>query len=74
MADLMTQLREAIEASGVTRYRIAQDTGIAQSQLSRLMTGEQGLSVPAAERLAEYLGYTVELRPKGRGDLRRKRG
>lgn len=74
MPDLLAQLREAIKASGVTRYRIAKDLGMSESQLSRLMTGEQRLSIPAAERLAEYLGYTIELRPEGRGDLRRKRG
>ena len=59
---------EAIEASGQTRYRISQDTGIAESVLSRFMSGETGLAVETMERLADYLGLEIVLCPKrGRG-------
>jgi transcriptional regulator with XRE-family HTH domain len=66
MGRLLEEIRDAIEASGKTRYRIAQESGIAESVLSRLMSGERGLSIEALERLADYLGLEVTIRPKGR--------
>jgi len=67
---LLDAIRKAIKAGGVTRYRIAKDTGVSQSQLSRLMIGERGLSIEALERLADYLGLRIVLKPK----RRKKRG
>ena len=70
MADLLDSIRGAIEqaeTSGVTRYRIALDTGISQALLSRFMSGERGLSVESIERLAEYLGLEIIVRPKRKG-------
>lgn len=64
MAKLLDTIRRAIETSGKTRYRIAQEAGIAQSQLSRLMSGECGLNVETIERLAAYLGLEIVVRPK----------
>ena len=64
MAVLLDAIREAVESSGKTRYRIAEDTGIAQSVLSRLMSGERGLSIDVLERLADYLGLEIVMRPK----------
>ena len=66
MAHLWDQVRVAILASGQTRYRIAQKTGITQAQLSRLMSGERGLSIEALERLTDYLGLEIIIRPKRR--------
>lgn len=68
MSQLISAMRKAIVASKKSRYRIALDTGIAQSQLSRLMSGEQGLSVETMERLAEYLGLEIVIRPQHRKD------
>ncbi len=64
MGQILDQIREAIEASGKSRYRIWKDTEIAEAQLSRLMSGECGLSIEALEKLAEYLGLEVTLKPK----------
>ena len=66
MGRILDAICEAIEASDKTRYRIAKDTGISQPQLSRLMTGERGLSIDALERLADYLGSEIVMRPKRR--------
>lgn len=70
MARLVETIRRAIRQSERTHYRIAQDSGIARSQLSCLMTGERGLSVDAVERLADYFALEIILRPK----RRRKKG
>ena len=64
MAPIFDDIRNAIKASGTSRYRISQDLGISEGQLSELMAGTKGLSVEALERLVEYLGLEVVIRPK----------
>lgn len=66
MPDLTQAIREAIEASGETRYRISQGSGVSQAHLSRLVRGESGCSIENAERIAAYLGLEIILRPKRR--------
>ena len=66
MGRLLDGIRDAIEASDKTRYRIAQESGIAESVLSRLMSGERGLSIDALETLADYFGLEIVMRPKHR--------
>jgi len=58
------RIREAVEAAEVTRYRIAQETGIEESALSRFLSGERGLSMEAIDTLAEYFGLELVLRRK----------
>lgn len=71
MAQTLDALRAMIEQSGESLYRIAQGADIQASQLSRLMRQERGLSIEAAERVADFLGYEITVRPKrpskGRG-------
>ena len=69
MANLLDRIKAAIDASGQSRYQISKGAGVAQSQLSRLMSGERGLRIEALERLADYLGLEIIIRPK-----RRKKG
>ncbi|GAB5444703.1 MAG: hypothetical protein Fues2KO_50520 [Fuerstiella sp.] len=66
MGAIVEQLRGAIEASEKSRYRIARETGISESQLSRFMTGEKGLSPDAMEKVADCLNLEFILRPKRR--------
>jgi len=66
MERILDQVRRAIKASGTTRYAISKATGIPQSQLARLMTGEKGLSIESLERLANCLGLEIVIRPKRR--------
>lgn len=66
MTRILDAICEAIEASDQTRYRIAKDIGISQAHLSRLMSGERGLSIDTLERLADYLGLEIVIRPKRR--------
>ncbi len=68
---ILEQIREAIRASDKTRYRLSKETGIAQSQLSRLMTGQEGLSYENLEKLADALGLVVIIQPAKR--IARKR-
>ena len=56
---LSDQVRAAIESSGLTRYRISKETGIAQSNLSRFMGGTQAMSSESLDRLAVVLRISI---------------
>lgn len=61
-SNLMTdQLRQAIDDSGLTRYRIAKETGISESALAQFYNGHRGLSMEALNALGEYLQLTIHL-------------
>lgn len=64
MSQLLDEIRAAIEASGITRYRISRDLGIDQGQLSKLMAGQCGVSYERLEQLVDYLGLEIIVRPK----------
>ncbi|MBK9121480.1 MAG: helix-turn-helix transcriptional regulator [Phycisphaerales bacterium] len=57
-------LKELIKTCGIARYRIAQDTGVPESCLSRFVNGISALKIEHAERVANYLGYKIMLRRK----------
>jgi transcriptional regulator with XRE-family HTH domain len=57
------QLIKAMAESGVTRYRIAADSGVSAGQLSRLVHGMQELSATNLEKVAHAIGYSVALVP-----------
>ncbi|MHB1033514.1 MAG: helix-turn-helix domain-containing protein [Pirellulales bacterium] len=63
---LSDQLRRAIQESPKTRYRIWQETGLAESTLSKFMSGKGGLSVEGLDKIADCLGLnlTTEQVPK----------
>lgn len=56
------QLIEAIESSELSRYRISQETGIAQSTLSEFVNGNRWLSLQNIDIVCELLD--LELKPK----------
>ncbi|HTM54860.1 MAG TPA: helix-turn-helix transcriptional regulator [Pirellulales bacterium] len=58
---LSDQIRQAIDESGLTRYRIAKETGIDESALAKFYNGRGGLSMEAVDRLGEYLQLTITL-------------
>lgn len=66
MATVLDALRRAVENSNESRYRIAKGSGINASQLARLVSGERGLRIETAERLADYLGLQLVLKQKRR--------
>jgi transcriptional regulator with XRE-family HTH domain len=56
---LTDALKAAIEQSGVSRYRIAKETGILKTSLSRFIHGETSLRLDKADVLAAYLGLAL---------------
>ena len=63
------QLRQAIDDSGLTRYRIAKETGISESALAQFYNGHRGLSMEALNALGECLQLTIHLgrKPETKG-------
>lgn len=66
---LTDQLRKAIDDSGLTRYRIAKETGISESALAQFYNGHRGLSMKALNALGEFLKLTITLgrKPEKKG-------
>ena len=66
---LTDQLRQAIDDSGLTRYRIAKETGISETALSLFYNGQRGLSMKALNALGECLRLTINLgrKPEKKG-------
>jgi hypothetical protein len=71
------ELRGLIDASGMSRYRIAKQLGIAESTLSRFMSGERGLTMKCLDALAALLDLHVssgkQAADVARVDQKRKR-
>ena len=56
------QIRQAMADSGITRYRIAQDTGLNEAALGKFFHGERGMSLESIDILADYLHLEVVVR------------
>lgn len=58
------QIREAVDASGMSRYRLCTEIKMGQPTMSRFMNGKGGLSTDALDRLADLLNLDVVARPE----------
>lgn len=73
MPSIYDNIRDAIEAGGMSRYRIAKETGIGEPQLCLFMAGKKGLSVEALETLADCLGLEITIRRKRKNPSKKDR-
>ena len=65
------RLREILNMEQVTAYRLCRDLGLDQSQISRYFHGGAHISLKKLEKIADYLGYEVDLvrrQGSGKGD------
>ena len=53
------QLREAIDASGMSRYRICREIRLPESTMSHFMAGDCGLALTTVDRLGKLLGLKI---------------
>ncbi len=56
---LSDQVRQAIDDSGLTRYRIAQESGIDESALAKFYNGQRGFNSDTLDILGEYLRLRI---------------
>jgi len=56
---LANRIRAAMVASGLTRYQLSQQTGVAQAVLSRFAAGKRDLTLSTASRLVPALGLDL---------------
>jgi hypothetical protein len=56
---LSDQIREAVRASGLTRYAICKAIEISQPTMSRFMNSRGGLSMESMDRLGRLLGLRI---------------
>lgn len=64
--DLGDQLRAAFSESGMSRFELANRSGVPYSGVHRFIGGDRDLTLASASRLADVLG--LELRPVGRAN------
>lgn len=55
------QVRQAIDASGLTRYEIAKRAGIDQSALSKFYHGQRGITTETLDKIAKVLGLRITI-------------
>ena len=58
---LSDQVRQAVEASGVSHYAIGKAMQIDKSAFSRFMSGRAGLSLTKLDALADVLGLDITM-------------
>lgn len=56
---LTDEIRQAVDASDLSRYRICKLLDIAESTMSRFMSGKAGLSLDTLDSLAKLLDLHV---------------
>ena len=61
---LTDQLRQAIDDSGLTRYRISKETGITETALALFYNGQRGLSMKAMNAIGQFLELEIITRRK----------
>jgi hypothetical protein len=61
---LSDQLRQVIDDSGLTRYRISKETGISETALALFYNGHRGLSMRAMDTLGKFLELEIIMRRK----------
>jgi len=71
---LSDKMRRAILESGLSRYRIAKESGVDHAALSRFMAGKVGLSLASLDRMADVLGLDLVARGPSREYPPAKRG
>jgi transcriptional regulator with XRE-family HTH domain len=63
---LSEQLKALIATAGVSRYAIAKATGVAESQLSRFLSGRAGLGLESIDKVGRFLGLRLVVAPESR--------
>ena len=60
------QLRRALAGGKLSRYRLAQISGLSEAMLSLFLRGKRSMGLNAAEKLAKAMDLELRLQPKAR--------
>ena len=71
--DLAAQLREAFEASGLSRFELARRADVSYSVVHRFIAGERDLTLSTASRLCQVLGIEFRASRPDTGGQRKGR-
>lgn len=55
------RLKDILTREGVSAYRVCKDLGLDKGQLSRFLNGKSNLTLLKIERIADYLGYDLQM-------------
>lgn len=55
------RLKDILTREGVSAYRACKDLGLDKGQLSRFLNGKSNLTLIKIERIADYLGYDLQM-------------
>jgi transcriptional regulator with XRE-family HTH domain len=55
------RLKHIMQREKVTAYQICKDLGIGQGHFSRFIKGEASFSLEKLEKIADYLGYDLQM-------------
>lgn len=61
---LSEQIRRAVLASDVSRYRLCQQTGMAEAVMSKFINRKGGLGMEMLDKLADVLDLNLERKGK----------
>lgn len=64
--DIEQKLRDEIIKSKMSRYKISQESGVSEAQLSLFVNGKRTLTLPAVAKLAKVLELELKRKRKGR--------
>ena len=62
MADLAETLKRAINKSEMSRYKIAHKSNVSEAVLSRFLSGERGITLETAGKIAKVLKLQLTAR------------
>ena len=69
---IIETIKKEIKKSGKTRYRIAQESGVSESQLCKIMMQNRTLLCETADMLLKYFGLRITKIDKGQENENRK--
>lgn len=55
------RLKDILTREGVSVYRVCKELGLDKGQLSRFLNEKNNLTMAKLERIADYLGYDLQL-------------
>lgn len=64
-----TAVKQELKRRNMTGYDLAKEIGISPSQVYRILRGENAWTQRTAEAVCRVLGFKLEVKPGGTGDI-----